>query len=197
MASYLNFTGEKQFIGVSPGTTRIDGVDYYNVRIYIQADTDIMYAWYTRYTYEYNMVIATRNPNKVINHWVYTSDDVLIKGPLTFEIDEFNSNYGLYYKVAFLISSNYAIEGTVYNTVASALYAMSQAPIGYPIEYVTTHCTASGPVEAAIGADVVVAFTPNNGYKLKEISVKDEAGPVPFIRNGNSIAFVMPGPIDA
>lgn len=67
----------------------------------------------------------------------------------------------------------------------------------YPIEYVMTHVNAQGPTSAAIGQDVVVTLTPNDGYKLTSVTVEDEAGPVPFIHNDNSIAFVMPGPIDA
>lgn len=95
-----------------------------------------------------------------------------------------------------------ALSLTLFPNLDSALSAMDdgkwEGPVtSYPIEYVTTHCTASGPVEAATGADVVVAFTPNDGYKLTSVTVEDEAGPVPFIRNGDSIAFVMPGPIDA
>lgn len=90
----------------------------------------------------------------------------------------------------------------VFSTVEEALADMDDGiwdstSIPYPIEYVTTHCTASGPVEAATGADVVVAFTPNDGYKLTSVTVEDEAGTIPFIRDGDTIAFTMPGPIDA
>lgn len=66
----------------------------------------------------------------------------------------------------------------------------------YPITYQLTNCSAyNAPMSASSGQEVVVNITPSTGYILRAstVSVTDSDGiSIPFIVQGNQIAFTMP-----
>ena len=67
-----------------------------------------------------------------------------------------------------------------------------------PINYTTTGCTLSAPASAAPGQDVVITVNPAQGYTFRGssgVDVRDNHGErIPFIINGNQVAFTMPQP---
>lgn len=134
----------------------------------------------------YSTLLATNSDSAVIFGGPYTSFNGVYNG----------WNYRTFSQGPLNYSPNAAV--TIFKTLDDCLRALTEdTSTTYPIEYVMTHVNAQGPTSAAIGQDVVVTLTPNDGYKLTSVTVEDEAGPVPFIRDGDTIAFTMPGPIDA
>lgn len=119
---------------------------------------------------------------------------------------EYNERYGYATPVLFqqgidskTISSvnNIILPLDYYNSQQEAYDAISQAVSGYyPITYHLTNCTApDAPTEARNGSDVVISITPSQGYILRSsgVSVVDSNGvSVPYIVQGNQIAFTMP-----
>lgn len=68
----------------------------------------------------------------------------------------------------------------------------------YPINYTATGCTLQGATDAAPGQDVVISVTPSQGYAFRGssgVDIRDNHGErIPFIVNGNQVAFTMPQP---
>lgn len=83
------------------------------------------------------------------------------------------------------------------NTAKNALYT-GEIQESYPIRYTANNCTLSAPSTASPGQDVVININPATGYSFRGasgVSIVDSYGDnVPFIINGNQIAFTMPQP---
>ncbi len=98
---------------------------------------------------------------------------------------------------AFSNLGSYLIDALATNDIATAL-AQIWEPDSYPINYTLANCTVSAPSTASPGSDVVIQITPSSGYIFKGssgVDIRDSDGiRVPFIVNGNQVAFTMPQP---
>lgn len=114
------------------------------------------------------------------------------------------NSYGNIYYYTSLISNvtGFNSELTVYNSLNDVLAAMDDGvwveTTSYPINYTLANCTVSAPSTASPGSDVVIEITPSSGYTFRGssgVDIRDSDGTrVPFIVNGNQVAFTMPQP---
>lgn len=105
----------------------------------------------------------------------------------------YSSNVGL---------SNITADLTIFPNIPAAVNAANDGQwditVYYPINYTRTGCTLTAPVDAAPGSDVVITVNPAQGYAFRGssgVDIRDSHGErVPFIVNGNQVAFTYPQP---
>lgn len=88
---------------------------------------------------------------------------------------------------------------TIFTDLNDAFAAFIQIKPYYPINYYhNAGCTITGRADAAPGQDVVVTVNVSSGYTFRGasgVTITDSYGArVPFIVNGNQVAFTMPQP---
>ncbi len=110
-------------------------------------------------------------------------------------IDSLDGTTGLYYGSFETADNRYTIYVPEYESLRSFL---DSYPHSYPINYTLANCTVSAPSTASPGSDVVIQITPSSGYIFRGssgVDIRDSDGiRVPFIVNGNQVAFTMPQP---
>lgn len=109
--------------------------------------------------------------------------------------------YGFYYKG---IGYQYNTPSNFYvypngNSLYEAFRDFNPDLQYYPVNYYhNTGCTITGRADAAPGQDVVVTVNVSLGYTFRGasgVTITDSYGArVPFVVNGNQIAFTMPQP---
>lgn len=114
-----------------------------------------------------------------------------------------NSYHNIYYFTSVISDvTGFNSELTVYNNIDDVLIAMDDGQWDitstYPINYTANNCTLSAPSTASPGQDVVININPATGYSFRGasgVTITDSYGDnVPYIVQGNQIAFTMPQP---
>ncbi len=178
-------TANGTFVGTSMNNS-------YNRRCYIGVNVNECYYCYFGDNNAYKNTIIL-SVSQFQYGLLYERDSSVSVRNATSESGCYTSNYSLSIDNSGLISGI-----NIYTTRAQAIAAFLEYASGYPINYTANNCTLSAPSTASPGQDVVININPATGYSFRGasgVSIVDSYGDnVPFILNGNQIAFTMPQP---